>query len=822
LSARRVPGGRRRVSRQAAAPSPSSRASLTLGKKALFALLAVTLFFALLEVVLLLAGVRPLLAERDPYVGFTSQVPLLAEREVDGQPMMETAPNKLRWFNLQRFPRHKAPGTYRIFSLGGSTTYGHPYDDRASFSAWLRELLAEADAPGKFEVINAGGISYASYRVLRVMEELSAYEPDLFIVYTGHNEFLEERTYRDVNRMPAVLRNLGGLLAHTRTYAVVHRLVLRQDVAEPTKVGHHARHDDHELRDEVFTRLDGGVGPDAYRRDEPLAGRVLEHFRYNLPRMVDVAHQAGAEIVFVVPAANLADCSPFKSEHEANFAAQAAWQRHYDQAQQAYDQQRFDDARQTIDQALQLAPRHAQTHYLRGRILQQLHQYDLAKAAFIRARDEDICPLRAISGMVQIVREVAFAQHVPLIDFERMIDDHSQHGLPGASLFLDHVHPTIAGHRMLALALFDYLADHQVVRRPEEWDAKVERVVQRVEGRVDQKAQGEALRNLSKVLAWAGKKDEANQLALRASELLGGDAETAYLAGNALLEAGKTDEAMAKFQEALRIDPNHVQAHNSLGSAYLRQGDLDAALRHFQRVIQLQPDFAPVQNNLGALYQQRNEVELAIQHYREAIRLNPHYSKAYNNVGVLLRKQARWDAAADYFRQALTINPDFAEAHFNLGTIFDQQGDASSAAAEYQQALRLNPRYGPAHQRLGMQLERQGQWRAAAQAYRRALQGPVPSVDTARRLAWLLATSPDSSLRNGPMALDMARQCATTTRHADAEVLSTLAAAYAATGDFANAVKWQAEALRLSPAQDQPRHQTRLEALRAGRVPSSS
>jgi cytochrome c-type biogenesis protein CcmH/NrfG len=121
-----------------------------------------------------------------------------------------------------------------------------------------------------------------------------------------------------------------------------------------------------------------------------------------------------------------------------------------------------------------------------------------------------------------------------------------------------------------------------------------------------------------------------------------------------------------------------------------------------------------------------------------------------------------------------------------------------------------------------MQLERQGQWRAAAQAYRRALQGPVPSVDTARRLAWLLATSPDSSLRNGPMALDMARQCATTTRHADAEVLSTLAAAYAATGDFANAVKWQAEALRLSPAQDQPRHQTRLEALRAGRVPSSS
>ena len=45
-------------------------------------------------------------------------------------------------------------------------------------------------------MINAGGISYASYRVAVVIKELARYEPDLFIIYTGHNEFLEERTYR--------------------------------------------------------------------------------------------------------------------------------------------------------------------------------------------------------------------------------------------------------------------------------------------------------------------------------------------------------------------------------------------------------------------------------------------------------------------------------------------------------------------------------------------------------------------------------------------------------------------------------------------------
>ena len=36
----------------------------------------------------------------------------------------------------------------------------------------------------------SGGVSYASYRVAALMEELVRYEPDLFVIYSGHNEFL--------------------------------------------------------------------------------------------------------------------------------------------------------------------------------------------------------------------------------------------------------------------------------------------------------------------------------------------------------------------------------------------------------------------------------------------------------------------------------------------------------------------------------------------------------------------------------------------------------------------------------------------------------
>ena len=87
-----------------------------------------------LELVLAACGVRPLLREGDPYVGFTSRVPLF-ERTTDagGSPVLTTAANKLALFNAQTFRAHKPPKGFRVFCVGGSTTYGRPYDDATSF-----------------------------------------------------------------------------------------------------------------------------------------------------------------------------------------------------------------------------------------------------------------------------------------------------------------------------------------------------------------------------------------------------------------------------------------------------------------------------------------------------------------------------------------------------------------------------------------------------------------------------------------------------------------------------------------------------------------
>ncbi|MEE8423882.1 MAG: hypothetical protein V3S49_05020, partial [Thermodesulfobacteriota bacterium] len=124
------------------APEPGR---FPLWKMILFSLLPLLLFLGLFEAGLFIAGVKPVLLQDDPFVGFASNVPLFVEkRDAQGRQFLDTAPNKLRFFNHQTFPKEKPPGTYRIFCLGGSTTYGRPYDDRVSFSGWLRELLPAA------------------------------------------------------------------------------------------------------------------------------------------------------------------------------------------------------------------------------------------------------------------------------------------------------------------------------------------------------------------------------------------------------------------------------------------------------------------------------------------------------------------------------------------------------------------------------------------------------------------------------------------------------------------------------------------------------
>lgn len=723
-------------------------------KKLLFATITVALLFAAAEVGLTVLGVRPVLYDEDPYVGFSSHIPLFIEQtDPNGEEYMVTAKNKLRFFNPQRFAAEKPAGTYRIFCAGGSTTLGRPYDDMTSFCGWLRAMLPGADPSRQWELINVGGVSYASYRVALLMEELVRYEPDLFIIYSGHNEFLEDRTYSRVVGTPRVVRGLGAIMSRTRTYTAVRRAAdaigQSPDVAADERTY---------LPGEVETILESSTGPESYHRDAELREEVLNHYRYNLMRMVDIAQSAGAEVILVTPAANLRHCSPFKSQHRDGLSKpqRKDWQVRFDHAGNACAGGNWDEALTAIDAAIAVDDRHAHGHYRRGRILWELQRHDDAKAAFMRAMDEDVCALRAPTSMLDIVAEVADERNVPLVDFVAIIEELAEHGTPGEEQFLDHAHPTIDGNRRLALAILDTMNGQGIMHPTSEWgDELIARITRDVEARLDVEAHGIALRNLARLFRWAGKFEEGRKLGLRALEMVPSDAETHFVVaanvlalgnvdeavryyrqalelqpgyakarrglGDALTKQGKFDEAIRQYLQALSADPNDSHAYGNLGVAMSARGELDEAVRHLRRALQIEPGYTEAHNSLGTVLVAQGKLDEAAHHFRRAIETRPHYAQARCNLASVLRSQGRFEAAVEQFRKALRAEPDYAYAYCGLGQAFQMRGRLDEAIDCYRQALEIEPDYAEVHANLGDVLSGQGKADEAIKHYRRSL-----------------------------------------------------------------------------------------------------
>jgi tetratricopeptide (TPR) repeat protein len=573
--------------------SPNNQRDLSGWRVALFTVLVPIVFFAVLELLLAIAGVKPALYENDPYVGFSSSQPLYEEQLLaDGTAVLRTAPNKFLLFNAMQFPRDKSTEAFRIFCTGGSTTYGRPYTNPTSFCGWLRQFLAALDPARRWEVVNAGGISYASYRVALLTEELIEYEPDLLIVYSGHNEFLEKRTYEGLVSTPRAIHGLTAWLRGTRIYGAMERLLegFRTQAIDSKAVNSNV------LEAEVKPLLDSSIGPDAYHRDDELRDQILRHYRFNLARSIDIASSVGARTIMVTPASNLANTSPFKSEYSEGLSQtdRSTVRDLIQSARQKLDNDQPDEALVFLNKALSIDDRYALAWFLKGRALEKTGRFDEAVIAYERARDEDIVPLRALTTMGDIVRDVAAERDVALIDFLDIVEERSANGIAGESLFLDHVHPTIEGNRLLALAIIDEMRRMGIVRYAVSSPAEaVDNVTRRVMAGLDRRSHGQAMMNLSKVQAWAGQLEEAHASSLRAVELAPREIAVYYQAGITAQMTGRYDEAIVFYKRVIAMEPAAAMAHGNLGDVQSASGRTDDAASSYREAIRLTGDGNP-------------------------------------------------------------------------------------------------------------------------------------------------------------------------------------------------------------------------------------
>ena len=272
--------------------------------------------------------------------------------------------------------------------------------------------------------------------------------------------------------------------------------------------------------------------------------------------------------------------------------------------------------------------------------------------------------------------------------------------------------------------------------------------------------------------------------------------------GASIMEQGRFTEAIGYYQKALELNPDNVETHNDWGMALMEQGQNVQAIGHFQKAIEINPNCAEAHNNLGILLAKQGRIAEAIEHYQWAIALNPNRAEFYDNLGNLLTKQSRIATAVEQFQKALEVDPDYAKAHYNLANVFIAQGRWNEAIEHYQQALKQMPDSVHAHYQLGLALQSRDRFAEAVVQLQKVLELDPKHISAQNNLAWLLATCPDNSLRDGQEAVALAQQAVQFSGGNAPEILDTLAAAYAEAGRYPEAVETARRALDLSAAQN--------------------
>jgi len=362
----------------------SRRPALSLRRKLAFAALAVAAGLGLLEGLARVGErMRPPLAV-DYGLGFDARSRLFVEDpEAPGRRV--TRPSKRTHFAVQSFAVDKAPGSERVAVVGGSSVNFARHALRAMAERVARDLGRPV------EVINAGGLSYGTHRLVPLVEELLEYDLDALLIYSGHNEFEEAEQLRLAERTSSLERILSG--------SALFRTI--RDAVTRLRVGALRR-----AREERRAGPEPPLGREwAIEIDPEDEARRMRAYRANLARMIVRAREHGVAVVLGTVPSNLRRpwAAPGERERLARIEA-------------LYAEGRTAEARE-LAQALLTA----------GRGRRQASRVE--------------------NG---IVRELAHELDVPLADVEAAVVDAEPHGVPGETLFLDHCHLNRAGMAILA------------------------------------------------------------------------------------------------------------------------------------------------------------------------------------------------------------------------------------------------------------------------------------------------------------------------------------------------------------------------------------
>ena len=312
-------------------------------------------------------------------------------------------------FSVESFLyKEKKSNSFRVFVVGASSAAGYPYLSSASFSKFIRKKLEILYPEKVIEVCNISMSAINSYAIRDLMPEVIKKQPDLVLIYLGHNEYygalgvgsmeslgssrfivnttLWLNKFKTVELLRNFIKTISGIFSSGR------------EITSGTMMAQIAK-------DKLIE-----YNSDIYRKG-------IEQFEGNLQDILEICKDANVPVITSTLACNLKDQKPFVSVKDSNYPP-------------------ADDFFKNAERKLESGDN------------------DSAKTLFILAKDLDALRFRAPEEINNVIIRLSDEFNYPVIKSDSLLNIVSSDGIVGGNLMTDHLHPNVKGYQLIGNLFF--------------------------------------------------------------------------------------------------------------------------------------------------------------------------------------------------------------------------------------------------------------------------------------------------------------------------------------------------------------------------------